>query len=90
MNYLEEEIDDALKSLKIDSRKLEETELTDLIKSLTKKFFKSQSNVLDTTELNEKKTEYNPNFWSEIENHIHKKRPDFSSFRFMVQSLENQ
>ncbi|MFP3497819.1 hypothetical protein SB759_26725 [Pseudomonas sp. SIMBA_059] len=73
MNYLEEEVDEAFKTLKIDSKKLEETELTDLIKSLTKKFFKSQSNVLDAINLNEKKTEHNPNFWREIENRIHKK-----------------
>ena len=55
IDYLEDEIDNAFKTLKIDSKKLEVAELTDLIKSLTKKFFKSQSNVLDAINLNEKK-----------------------------------
>ena len=72
MNYLEEEIDDALKNLHIDSRKLAESGLTALISALTKKFFKSESTVLDPVELNGKSAEYNSNFWKEIHHRIHK------------------
>lgn len=73
MNYLEEEINQALITLKIDYRELETAELTALIKTLTKTFFKSESNVLDPVELNEKNVEHNPNFWKEINQRIHKK-----------------
>ncbi|AZE71932.1 hypothetical protein C4K00_1689 [Pseudomonas synxantha] len=66
MSYLEEEIDEACNTLKISSRKLDANELNVLINSLTRKFFKSQSNVLDPTELNGKYTEHNPNFWKEM------------------------
>lgn len=73
MNYLEEEINQALITLKIDYRGLETAELTALIKTLTKTFFKSESNVLDPVELNEKNVEHNPDFWKEINQRIHKK-----------------
>ncbi|EIK68908.1 hypothetical protein PseBG33_1768 [Pseudomonas synxantha BG33R] len=73
MSYLEEEIDEACNTLKISSRKLDANELNVLINSLTRKFFKSQSNVLDSTELNEKHTEHNPDFWKEIPYRISEK-----------------
>lgn len=41
-----------------------------MINSLTKKFFTSESNVLDPVELNEKSTEHNPNFWQEIQHRV--------------------
>ena len=72
MSYLEEEIDEACNTLKISSRKLDANELNILINSLTRKFFKSQSNVLDLTDLNEKCTEHNPNFWKEMPYRISK------------------
>ena len=73
MNYLEDEIDEAISSLKIRSEKLDSGELVSLIGLLTKKFFKSQSNVLDPVDLNEKSTEHNPKFWQEIHQRIHQK-----------------
>ena len=72
MSYLEEEIDEACNTLKISSRKLDADELNILINSLTRKFFKSQSNVLDLTDLNENCTEHNPNFWKEMPYRISK------------------
>ncbi|WGT28313.1 hypothetical protein [Pseudomonas marginalis] len=73
MSYLEEEIDDAFRSLEINSRKLQTYETTALINNLTKKFFKSESSFLDPVELNEKNSEHNPNFWKEIQYRINQK-----------------
>ena len=73
MNYLEEEIDEAFIALGIEFRKLEPEELKALIKALTNRFFKSESNVLDPIEMNEKSTEQNPGFWKEVQNRIYKK-----------------
>lgn len=73
MSYLEEEIDEAFRSLEISSRKLQVDETTALINDLTKKFFKSESRFLDPVELNEKNSEHNPNFWKEIQYYINKK-----------------
>ncbi|WP_315337747.1 hypothetical protein [Pseudomonas grimontii] len=73
MNYLEEEINEAFRSLEISSRKLQIDETTALINDLTKKFFKSESSFLDPVELNEKNSEHNPNFWKEIQYRINKK-----------------
>ncbi|RDS92666.1 hypothetical protein [Pseudomonas fluorescens] len=73
MSYLEEEIDDAFRSLEISSRKLQTYETTALINNLTKKFFKSESSFLDPVELNEKNSEHNPNFWKEIQYRINQK-----------------
>lgn len=70
MNYLEEEIDHALNNLDISSEKLAPIKTASLIHALTKKFFKSESDVLDPVELNEKSTEHNPDFWQEIQNRI--------------------
>ncbi|UII73134.1 hypothetical protein LVW35_08140 [Pseudomonas sp. HN11] len=70
MHQLEKEIDHALKALDIRSKKLEFSEIASLIQSLTKKFFKSERNVLDPVQLNEKSTEQNPNFWQEIQHRI--------------------
>ncbi len=72
MSYLEKEIDEACDTLKINSSKLDSNELNVLVNSLTRKFFKSQSNVLDPTELNEKCTEHNPKFWKEMSYRISK------------------
>ena len=72
MNYLEEEIDEALKTLEVNAIKLESGELTALISALTKKFFTVESNVLDPVNLNERTTEHNPKFWQEIQHQIHK------------------
>jgi hypothetical protein len=76
MNYLKKELDEAFRSLKISSIEFQIDETTALINNLTKKFFKSESNFLDPVELNEKNSEYNPNFWKDIQYCI-KKRPDF-------------
>lgn len=70
MNYLEDEIDHALKALDISAKKLDSSEIASLIQSLTNKFFKSESNVLDPVELNEKSAEHNPNFWQEIQHRV--------------------
>ena len=74
MNYLEEEIDEALNTLKIEHKKIVERKIDQLIKSLTKKYFKTESTILDAMEFNETKIEHNPNFWQEIKNRI--KKPD--------------
>lgn len=66
MSYLENEIDEACNALNLDAGKLDSNELNLLISSLTRKFFKAQSNVLDPIELNEKSTEHNPDFWKEM------------------------
>ncbi len=66
MSYLEDEIDAAFNTLNIGAGKLDSSELNLLINALTRKFFKSQSNVLDPIELNEKSMEHNPDFWKEI------------------------
>jgi hypothetical protein len=71
MNYLEEEIDDAFTNQHLISRKLAENELKELISALTRKFFKSESIVLDLIELNAKSAEHNPSFWKEIHRRIH-------------------
>ncbi|OIN53490.1 hypothetical protein [Pseudomonas costantinii] len=91
MNHLEEEIDEAIKTLGIDSRKLEAEELTALITALTNTFFKSESNVLDPVELNETNTEHNPNFWKEIQQRIHKKDLTLLAFdsRYSAWEVEN-
>lgn len=73
MNYLEDEIDEAISSLKIRVEKLDSGELVCVIGLLTKTFFKSESNVLDPVDLNEKSTEHNPKFWQEIHHRIHQK-----------------
>ncbi|MFL1479446.1 hypothetical protein [Pseudomonas grimontii] len=73
MSYLEEEIDDAFRSLEISSRKLQTYETTALINNLTKKFFTFESSFLDPVELNEKNSEHNPNFWKEIQYRINQK-----------------
>ncbi|WPN52365.1 hypothetical protein QMK52_26285 [Pseudomonas sp. P9_2] len=73
MSYLEDEIDAAFNTLNIDAGKLDSSELNLLINALTRKFFKSQSNVLDPIELNEKSTEHNPDFWKEIPYRISEK-----------------
>jgi len=73
MSYLEEEIDDAFRSLEISSRKLQTYETTALINNLTKKFFKFEGSFLDPVELNEKNSEHNPNFWKEIQYRINQK-----------------
>lgn len=75
MNYLKDEIDEALKALALRSRKLEPDEVEILIHSLTKKLFKSESHVLDPVEINEKHTEHNSNFWQEIQYCINRKNP---------------
>ncbi|WP_259740716.1 hypothetical protein [Pseudomonas poae] len=77
---MEEEIDEALRSLKISSRKLQANETTALINDLTKKFFKSESSRLDPVELNEKNSEHNPDFWKEIQYRINKKDLTFLVF----------
>jgi hypothetical protein len=74
MNYLEEEIDEALNTLKIERKKIVKREIDQLIKSLTKKYFKTESTILDAMEFNETETEHNPSFWQEIENRV--KKPD--------------
>ena len=66
MNYLEEEIDEALKALKIEHKKLTKEDINKLKKDLTRKFFKAESTILDPMEFNETSTEHNPNFWKEI------------------------
>lgn len=73
MSYLEKELDQAIKTLEINSRKLEPGELTDLISALTKTFYKSQSNILDPIHMNEKSAEHNPNFWQEIQHRVNEK-----------------
>lgn len=73
MSYLEEEIDETLNTFKIQHEKLQAKELAALINSITKKFFTSQSDILDPNKLIEKHTEYNPNFWKEIPERITKK-----------------
>jgi hypothetical protein len=73
MNYLEQEIDEACITLAINAKKLGQDELTTLVNSLTKLFFRFQSNVLDPVEMNEKSTEHNPDFWKEIKHRIDKK-----------------
>ena len=70
MNYLEDEIDEACNALNLDAGKLDSSELNLLISSLTRKFFKAQSKVLDPIELNEKSTEHNPDFWKEVPHRI--------------------
>lgn len=72
MSYLEEEIDETLNTLKIQHEKLQAKKIAALIKSITKTFFTSQSDILDPNELIEKHTEYNPNFWKEIPERITK------------------
>ncbi|AKS05614.1 hypothetical protein [Pseudomonas trivialis] len=73
MSYLEKEIGQALKKLHIRSTKLQSSELATLIHALTRKFFKSESDILDRVELFEKSTEHNPDFWKEIQHRIIKK-----------------
>lgn len=72
MNYLEEELDEVLKILKITSKKLNPEELETLILNLTKKYFKTEKNVLDPLDFNEKHTEHNPDFWKQIPERIKK------------------
>ncbi|XKU42979.1 hypothetical protein BG51_09775 [Pseudomonas [fluorescens] ATCC 17400] len=74
MNYLEEELDEVLKTLKITSKKLNPEELETLILNLTKKYFKTEKNVLDPLDFNEKHTEHNPDFWKQIPERIKKNR----------------
>ena len=76
-NHLEKEIDETLAEMKINHKKLEQKELSRLITALTKKFFKSENNILDPVDLNEKSTEHNPNFWQEIQHRIHQKHLTF-------------
>ncbi|TFY92270.1 hypothetical protein DYL61_17510 [Pseudomonas nabeulensis] len=73
VNHLENEIDETFENMKITHKKLDQEELSTIINTLTKTFFKSESNLLNPTELNEKSTEYNPKFWREIQHRIHQK-----------------
>lgn len=79
MNYLEEEIDKVLHALKTEHKKLNSEEIHQLIKSLTKNFFRMESTVLNPMEFNETNTEHNPNFWKEITDRI-KNRFDTTGF----------
>ncbi|MBJ2241877.1 MULTISPECIES: hypothetical protein [Pseudomonas] len=72
MNYLEEELDETINTLKISSKKLNSEEIATLISTLTKKYFKTEKNVLDPVDFNEKCTEHNPDFWKEIPDRIKK------------------
>lgn len=69
----EDEIDAAFNTLNIDAGKLDSSELNLLINALTRKFFKSQSNVLDPIELNEKARSTTLTFWKEIPYRISEK-----------------
>lgn len=91
MNYLEEEVDEAFITLGIEFRKLEPVELKALIKALTNRFFKSESNVLDPIEMNEKSTEHNPDFWKEVQHRIYKKDLTLLVFdsRYIAWEVEN-
>jgi phage gp16-like protein len=80
MNYLEEELDETINTLKISSKKLNSEEIATLISTLTKKYFKTEKNVLDPVDFNEKCTEHNPDFWKEIPDRIKKKRPHTFGF----------
>jgi len=62
----------SFETLDICAKKLESVELANLVHSLTKKFFTSESDVLDPVELYERSTEHNPNFWQEIQYRISK------------------
>lgn len=72
MSYLEEEIDEVLNALKINHNKIHSEDLKKLIKKITGKFFRSESQILDPVNFIEKATEYNPNFWKEIPERIKK------------------
>ncbi|ONH53244.1 hypothetical protein SAMN04490182_1621 [Pseudomonas cedrina] len=72
MSYLEEEIDEALNTLNINHNKIHSEDLKKLIKKITEKFFRSESQILDPVNLIEKATEHNPNFWKEIPERIKK------------------
>jgi hypothetical protein len=72
MSYLEEEIDDTLNTLKISHNKMHPEETKNLIKNITKNFFRSESEILDPMDFIEKSTEHNPNFWQEIPERIKK------------------
>ncbi|WP_411379947.1 hypothetical protein [Pseudomonas sp. MPB26] len=72
MSYLEEEIDEVLNALKINHNKTHSEDLKKLVKKITGKFFRSESQILDPVNLIETATEYNPNFWKEIPERIKK------------------
>lgn len=72
-SYLENEIDETLENLEITHKKFDREETSTITIYLTKKFFKSVSNVLDPINLNEKSAEHNPKFWQEIQHRIHQK-----------------
>jgi hypothetical protein len=74
MNYLEEEIDEALITLGIESRKLNASQLSSLITSLSESFFRAKQKTLDPNDLNVKTEQHNPNFWKEIQDLIHSDR----------------
>lgn len=80
MNYLEEEIDETLIALDIEGRKLDSNELSALITSLSERFFKIKQKALNPIDLNIKSEEHNPNFWKEIQAHIHSERLIFIVF----------
>lgn len=86
MNYLEEELDETINTLKISSKKLNPEEIATLISTLTKKYFKTEKNVLDPVDFNEKCTEHNPDFWKEIPDRIKKTT---SYFWFLTRVTEH-
>jgi hypothetical protein len=71
MNYLEEEIDEALITLGIEGIKLNSSQISSLITSLIERFFKTKQKTLDPNYLNVKTEQHNPNFWKEIQDLIH-------------------
>ncbi|WEL62281.1 hypothetical protein P0D93_18120 [Pseudomonas sp. CBSPGW29] len=54
MNYLEEEIDEALITLDIEGIKLNSSQISSLITSLIERFFKTKQKTLDPNYLNVK------------------------------------
>jgi len=74
MNYLEEEIDEALITLGIEGRKLNASQLSSLMTSLSESFFRAKQKTLDPNDLNVKTEQHNPNFWKEIQDLIHSDR----------------
>ncbi|NVZ92214.1 hypothetical protein HX813_28700 [Pseudomonas yamanorum] len=74
MNYLEEEIDEALITLGIEGIKLNSSQISSLITSLIERFFKTKQKTLDPNYLNVKTEQHNPNFWKEIQDLIHSDR----------------
>jgi predicted transcriptional regulator len=70
MSHLEKEVDDVLKNLNIQNKKLSDDNLKILISRLCEEFFVMKSRFLDPAGLRVKHSEHNPDFWHEISEHI--------------------